>query len=56
MGMKIPSSFKENEKEIYDWIKSKRNFSVYIKDLVEEDMKKNKEVKPIKRKNFEIDI
>ncbi len=56
MGMKIPISFKENEKEIYDWIKSKRNFSVYIKDLVEEDMKKNKEVKPIKRKNFEIDI
>lgn len=40
--MKIPVSFKKNEKDIYDYILTKRNYSVYIKDLVEADMKKNK--------------
>lgn len=39
--MKIPVSFKEEEIYIYNYIKSKRNFSVYIKDLVEADMKKD---------------
>lgn len=41
MALKIPVSFAENEIHIYNYIKSKRNYSVYIKDLVEEDMKKN---------------
>ena len=41
--LKIPISFKEKEKAIYDFIKSKRNYSDYIKDLVEADMK-NKEI------------
>ena len=40
--MKIPVSFKKSEKDIYDYILTKRNYSVYIKDLVEADMKKNK--------------
>lgn len=58
MVLKIPISFKKNEKHIYDYIKSKRNYSDYIKDLVEEDMKKNTEVKPVKRNknDFSIDI
>lgn len=42
MALKIPVSFAENEVHIYNYIKSKRNYSVYIKDLVEEDMKKNR--------------
>ena len=41
MALKIPVSFAEKEINIYNYIKSKRNYSVYIKDLVEEDMKKN---------------
>lgn len=41
MALKIPVSFAEDEVHIYNYIKSKRNYSVYIKDLVEEDMKKN---------------
>lgn len=41
MALKIPVSFAEDEVHIYKYIKSKRNYSVYIKDLVEEDMKKN---------------
>lgn len=41
MAVKIPVSFAENELHIYNYIKSKRNYSVYIKDLVEDDMKRN---------------
>ena len=41
MALKIPVSFAEDEIHIYNYIKSKRNYSVYIKDLVEEDMKKS---------------
>lgn len=41
MALKIPISFAEDEVHIYNYIKSKRSYSVYIKDLVEEDMKKN---------------
>ena len=39
---KIPISFAKDERYIYDYIRSKRNYSVYIKDLVEEDIKRNK--------------
>lgn len=41
MALKIPVSFAKDEVHIYNHIKSKRNSSVYIKDLVEADMKKN---------------
>lgn len=41
MALKIPISFAGDEVHIYNYIKSKRNYSVYIKDLVEADMKKN---------------
>lgn len=43
--MKIPVSFKQYEKNIYDFIKKKRSPSVYIKDLVEADMKKSENLK-----------
>lgn len=43
--MKIPISFKQSEIDIYEFIKNKRNCSVYIKDLVEDDMKINKGIK-----------
>jgi hypothetical protein len=40
MALKIPISFVENEEEInmYNYVKSRRNQSAYIKDLIEEDM------------------
>ncbi|NAS18600.1 hypothetical protein GND98_012160 [Clostridium butyricum] len=41
---KIPISFKRSEENIYKHIKSKRNASCYIKDLVEKDMAVNKEI------------
>lgn len=41
MALKIPISFAEDEIHLYKHVKSKRNYSVYIKDLVEADMKKN---------------
>ena len=43
--MKIPVSFKKEEGDLYKFIKSKRNASVYIKDLVEEDMNNTKGAK-----------
>ncbi|MEG2289900.1 MAG: hypothetical protein RSA29_02530 [Clostridium sp.] len=57
MGMKISLSFKEDEIDIYEFIKSKRNASCYIKDLVENDMSNKgfantkNEVKTIKKSN-----
>lgn len=41
---KIPISFKKGEEDLYNFIKSKRNASCYIKDLVEKDMNVNREV------------
>lgn len=38
MALKISLSFKENEVEMYEYIKTKRNASCYIKDLIEKDM------------------
>lgn len=54
MALKIPVSFAENEVHIYNYIKSKRNYSVYIKDLVEEDMKKNRVEDEITKVNKKI--
>lgn len=51
MALKIPISFRENEVHIYNYIKSKRNYSAYIKDLVEEDMKKNDLNNKLPKKN-----
>ncbi len=41
MALKISLSFKENEVEMYEYIKTKRNASCYIKDLIEKDMRIN---------------
>ena len=37
---KISISFKENESDLYNFLKNKRSPSNYIKDLLEEEMKK----------------
>lgn len=58
--MKIPISFKESEKEIYSFIKSKLSPSIYIKELVIADMKKSntsrEEMHEKKKRNFELDM
>lgn len=60
MVLKIPISFKENEIELYNWIKCKRNYSCYLKDLVAADMKKEPAIKKddIKRssESFNLDF
>ncbi len=45
--MKISVSFKNNdlEKEIYQYVIQKMNYSVYIKELVKEDMENNGKLK-----------
>jgi len=47
MVMKISVSFKNNdlEKEIYQYVIQKMNYSVYIKELVKEDMENNGKLK-----------
>ena len=37
---RITISFKETELELFLHVKAKRNFSNYVKDLIEEDMRK----------------
>ena len=36
--MKIPISFKKSEKDLYDFLNSKRSPSCYVKDLLEREM------------------
>lgn len=51
MAMKIPVSFKENEKELYDYVISQLSASIYIKQLIKNDMEKNKpDIKKVKNK------
>lgn len=38
MGKQIALTFRENEKEMYDFIKSQKSKSGYIKTLIEKDM------------------
>lgn len=38
--MKLSVSFKESERYLYEYVISKRSFSCYIKDLIEEDLNK----------------
>lgn len=39
--MKIPISFKKSEEELYNFLNSKRSPSIYVKDLLEKEMKKD---------------
>lgn len=45
--MKISISFKENENDLYNFLKNKRSPSNYVKDLLEEEMKKKNSNQPI---------
>lgn len=38
--MKKMITFKQTEKELYDYLLTKRNISVYVKDLIQADMDK----------------
>lgn len=49
--MKVSVSFKDHEKDLYDYLKTKRSISVYLKDLIEADMKNNKK-QPLQDNNF----
>lgn len=41
--MKMCVSFKQHELYLYDYVKTKRSPSIYIKDLIEADMKNKQE-------------
>jgi len=40
MALRIPLSFKEKERELYNFVMSKKSPSAYIKELIDEDRKK----------------
>lgn len=42
MAMKIPVSFKKEEKDMYDYVDKKLSPSIYIKELIRDDMERNK--------------
>jgi hypothetical protein len=40
MALRIPLSFKEKEKDLYDFVMSKKSPSAYIKELIDADRQK----------------
>jgi len=50
MALKVSLSFKESEKEMYDFLQSQLSASIYIKELIKKEMK-IKEDKPTNKKN-----
>jgi hypothetical protein len=49
MDLKIPLSFKQSEKNMYDFLKSQLSPSIYLKQLLKNEMEKREPVKEIKR-------
>ena len=51
--MKVSLSFKEDEKEMYNYLQSQLSASIYIKQLIKNDMEKStkpeREIKTTKR-------
>jgi hypothetical protein len=43
MAMKVSLSFKENEKDMYDFLMSQLSASIYIKQLIKNDISKGVE-------------
>ena len=61
MELKITISFARDESDLYNFLKSKRSASVYIKDLLQVEMDKKpkdkvKEVKENKNNNSDVYI
>lgn len=51
MAKKISISFKEKELQLLEYVESKINASYYIKTLILEDMRRNKELQKTKKNN-----
>lgn len=59
MALKVSISFKESEKELYEYLTKKLSASIYIKELIQIDMKEdksNKGSKEVKRNGFKLDF
>lgn len=55
MALKVNISFKENEKDMYDFLKSKLSPSVYLKEYIQSQMEK-KATKKVKSSNYDMDL
>lgn len=60
MAVKLPVSFSESERDqkIFKYAKSKMSFSVFVKELIEKDMEKEKEnqIRKPQKKILNLDI
>ena len=58
MAIKKPVSFSTSERDqkILQHAESKMSFSVYVKELIEKDMEKEKEIKKPQKKILSLDI
>ena len=58
MALKIPLSFKDTEKEMYDFVKNQLSYSIYLKGLIQKDMGLKENNKPNKKQNndFQMDF
>ena len=54
MALKINISFKDTEKDLYDYLKSKMSPSIYLKEYLQKEMEGNTPVKKIKTDIFDI--
>lgn len=54
--MKITISFKQSEKELYEFLINKRSASIYIKDLLEKEKDRNNCNSPIESNYSEFDF
>lgn len=51
--LKIPLSFKSEERYMYDYVKKQFNYSAYIKSLISKDMEQQKPKKQVKNIGFD---
>jgi hypothetical protein len=55
MALKVPLSFKESEKDIYDFLKRQMSASIFIKQLIQKEMGEN-EIKPVQKEGKKPDL
>ena len=56
MALKVNISFKESERDMYDFLKSKLSPSVYLKEYIQSQMIKSEPVKKEEISNFDMDL
>ena len=56
MALKVNISFKNTEKEMYDFLLSQLSPSIYLKELIKKEMGKREEQAPTKNQNSGVNL